>query len=127
MHMNRCSRPRWGSMSPCNQMPMWGSMPMPMSMSGAMGGLPFGDGNMAVERVVEPTVRCSPNVIQHHRKVEHIVPVVCTNIHECHTHHDYIIKQELIEETVHCSHGERPPMCQEVCGSPCGNAGLFAR
>jgi len=127
MHMNRCSRPRWGSMSPCGQMPTPMPMPMPtpMSMPGAMGG--FSTGNVAVERVVEPTVHCAPNIIQHHKKIEHIVPVVCTNIHECHTHHDYIVQQELIEETVHCNHGERPPICQETCGTPCGNAGLFAR
>ena len=129
MCMNRRPRPMCGCGSRPMPMPMhhgcgggMGVMPLP----GIMGGKVSNSPHVAVERVVEPTVCCAPNIIQHHRRIEHIVPVVEKNIHECHTHHDYIVKRELVEETVHHSHGECPP---PVCATApsCGSQGLFAR
>jgi hypothetical protein len=46
------------------------------------------------EVVMEPALVAAPNVIHHHKCVEHIQPVITQDIHHCHTHHKYVVKEE---------------------------------
>ena len=54
-----------------------------------------------VTQVVEPTVYC-PNETHTYNKVEHIIPVIVTNVHHVHTEHEYIVCKE--EKTEVCEH-----------------------
>lgn len=44
--------------------------------------------------IVEPAVVSAPNIINHHRRVEHIVPVITENIHRNHTTHEFVVRPE---------------------------------
>ena len=50
--------------------------------------------NPQVEVIVEPTVLTTPNVIDHHRRIEHIVPVITEDIHQYHDHHEFVARPE---------------------------------
>lgn len=46
------------------------------------------------EVVVEPAMVTAPNIINHHRRIEHIVPVITENIHQHHAHHEFVARPE---------------------------------
>lgn len=43
---------------------------------------------------VEPAVVTAPNIFNHHRRVEHIVPVITEDIHRFHNHHQFVARPE---------------------------------
>ena len=73
------------------------------------GATPIMPNTDVVERIFETPLRCEPTIINTHRRVEHFVPCVKTNIHHTHNHHVYIqFEQEEINEYFVHEHGERP-------------------
>ena len=46
------------------------------------------------EVIIEPAVVTAPNVFNHHRRVEHIVPVITEDIHRHHQHHEFVARPE---------------------------------
>lgn len=47
-----------------------------------------------VEVVVEPAVVTAPNIINHHRRVEHIVPIITEEVHQYHDNHEFVARPE---------------------------------
>ena len=91
-----------------------GAQTLPSQSMMPLPGKVCNDPHVAVECVVEPTVHCAPNVINHHKKVEHIVPITTKNIHNYHNHHEYVVThQPQMDEAFSYNHGLRPPasMC----------------
>lgn len=66
-----------------------------------------------VSRIVEPTVHCH-NEFDHYNKVEHIVPVIVTNVHHHHTQHDWIIVKEA-ENNENCVYDYGLECEKDVC------------
>lgn len=46
------------------------------------------------EVVIEPAVMTAPNIINHHRRVEHIIPVITEDIHRFHNHVQFVVRPE---------------------------------
>ncbi|MCL1989378.1 MAG: hypothetical protein FWG67_00660 [Defluviitaleaceae bacterium] len=46
------------------------------------------------EVIIEPAVVTAPNVFNHHRRIEHIVPVITEDIHRHHAHHQFVARPE---------------------------------
>jgi len=46
------------------------------------------------EVIIEPAVVTEPNIINHHRRIEHIVPVITEDIHRHHNHHQFVARPE---------------------------------
>ena len=69
-----------------------------------------------VEVVIEPAMVTAPNIINHHRRVEHIVPVITEDIHQHHTHHEFVARPEQrIRQTFDADVRVGPPlMTQQV-------------
>jgi len=47
-----------------------------------------------VEVIVEQAVVTAPNIVNHHRRIEHIVPVITEDIHRHHNHHQFVARPE---------------------------------
>ena len=43
---------------------------------------------------IEPAMTTAPNIINHHRRIEHIVPVITEDIHRHHAHHEFVARPE---------------------------------
>lgn len=67
--------------------------------------------------VTEPPLMCAPTVINHHNRVQHMVPCIKTNIHNVHNHHEWLpFEQSEVNEVVNYTHGSRPSD-QQLCNS----------
>ena len=68
---------------------------IPLPMSGQTFNCP-----VEVERIVEPAINCAPNVYNHFRRVEHVVPIIQTNVHNWHTQHDFVGAEQVFVQNV---------------------------
>ena len=47
-----------------------------------------------VDVIVEPAMITAPNIINHHKRIEHIVPIITEEIHQHHNHHEFVARPE---------------------------------
>jgi len=72
-----------------------------------------------VEVVIEPAMVTAPNIINHHRRVEHIVPVITEDIHQHHTHHEFVARPEQrIRQTFDADVRVGPPLMTQQVTQP---------
>lgn len=87
--------------------------------------LPFGGAchtnhNPQTEVVVEPAIVAAPNIFHHHKNVQHIQPVITQDIHNYHSHHQYVAQeQKQADEIVTHAHGLCGPAVTQPA-KPCG-------
>ena len=121
MRCNCTARPR--PMMGCHQK-MMGHHHMPM-MQLETPVLPFGGGCHIEhcpqpEVVVEPAIVAAPNIFHHHKNVQHIQPVITQDIHNYHSHHQYVAQeQKQADEVVTHAHGLCGPATTQPA-KPCG-------
>jgi len=97
MCQNRCQPNGVPRMMNCNSMvdPRIANVrAMAVSQSGIVGGRCQDVFDSQTEVIIEQPVMTAPNIINHHRRVEHIVPVITENIHRNHTHHEFVVRPE---------------------------------
>ena len=85
-------RPMCGGAAPVMPRPHCGGAGLPSQV------IPLGGGCQTIhepcEVVVEPALMAAPNIFNHHKHVQHIQPVITQDIHNIHTHHNYVVQEE---------------------------------
>ena len=72
-----------------------------------------------VVTVIEPAVVTPPNIVNLHRRVEHIVPVITENVQQHHTHHEFVARPELMmRETFNGDITIREPLAATFAMTP---------
>lgn len=113
-----------GSMMPMNNSAMVDNcctmnsgIPSGTSPAGNLSGFTCNANFATTQCVTEPPLMCAPTIINHHNRVQHMVPCIKTNIHNVHNHHEWLpFAQSEVNEVVNFSHGVRPSD-QQLCNS----------
>ena len=70
--------------------------------------------NPQVECIIEPAVVTAPNIINHQRRVEHIVPVITEDIHQHRTLHEFVARPEhRVRQTFDTDVSVGPPLATQ--------------
>jgi len=93
------------------------TVPSGMMPAGNLSGFTCNANFATNQTVMEPPLQCPPSIINHHNRVQHMVPCIKTNIHHVHNHHEWLpFEQSEVNQVVNHSHGVRPSDL-ELCNS----------
>lgn len=95
MFQNRCQPNCTPRMVNCGPDPrMANARANAIAQAGVQGGKCQDIFDCQTEVIIEPAITTAPNIINHHRRIEHIIPVVTENIQRNHAHHQFVVRPE---------------------------------